>query len=122
MESRARHFPAGLARFLALRDQTCRTPYCNAPIRHSDHAQAVHRGGATTAVNGQGLCEGCNYVKEHPGWRVITHTEDGRHIADYTTPTGARHRSTAPPLPRPAVDISEIEATIAVALINHRAA
>lgn len=41
MESRARIFPRGLAAFIALRDQRCRTPYCDAPIRHSDHA---HRG------------------------------------------------------------------------------
>ncbi|TFV53995.1 HNH endonuclease, partial [Mycobacterium sp. PS03-16] len=38
MESRARRFPTGLAAFLDLRDQTCRTPYCDAPIRHHDHA------------------------------------------------------------------------------------
>ena len=35
MESVARPFPTGLARFIELRDQTCRTPYCDAPIRHT---------------------------------------------------------------------------------------
>lgn len=34
MESHARAFPKGLAAFIGIRDQTCRTPYCNAPIRH----------------------------------------------------------------------------------------
>ena len=38
MESRSRCFPRGLAGFIGLRDQTCRTPYCDAPIRHRDHA------------------------------------------------------------------------------------
>jgi hypothetical protein len=40
MESRARLFPEGLARYIAIRDDTCRTPYCDAPIRHTDHATA----------------------------------------------------------------------------------
>jgi hypothetical protein len=31
MESRARCFPKGLATFIGLRDQRCRTPYCDAP-------------------------------------------------------------------------------------------
>ncbi len=72
MESRARLFPTALARFIAFRDDTCRTPYCDAPIRHTDHATPHARGGATTAVNGVGTCEACNYAKEAPGWRVHT--------------------------------------------------
>ena len=47
MESRARIFPKGLAEFIGLRDQRCRTPYCDAPIRHRDHARPHRRGGAT---------------------------------------------------------------------------
>uniref|UniRef100_UPI0036F28F21 HNH endonuclease n=1 Tax=Mycobacterium simulans TaxID=627089 RepID=UPI0036F28F21 len=47
-----------------------RTPYCDAPIRHRDHARPRSRGGPTTADNGRGLCQRCNYVKESPGWRV----------------------------------------------------
>ncbi|MEV0673783.1 HNH endonuclease [Mycobacterium sp. NPDC050441] len=99
MESRSRRFPKGLARFIATRDRTCRTPYCNAPIRHIDHVQPHHRNGPTSAANGQGLCEHCNYVKEHPGWQVRTRTdESGRHTTEHITPTGATYRSTAPPL------------------------
>ena len=70
MESRSRFFPKGLAMFIGLRDQTCRTPYCDAPIRHRDHAQPRHRDGPTSADNGLGECERCNYAKESPGWRV----------------------------------------------------
>ncbi|MCV7206801.1 HNH endonuclease [Mycolicibacterium peregrinum] len=99
MESRSRRFPKGLARFIATRDQTCRTPYCDAPIRHVDHVKPHHRNGPTSAANGQGLCEHCNYAKEAPGWQVISGTDEaGRHTTDHITPTGATYRSTAPPL------------------------
>lgn len=100
MESRSRTFPTGLARFIATRDQTCRTPYCNAPIRHLDHIAAHTHSGPTTAHNGQGLCEHCNYVKEEPGWHSrTTYDRYGRHSTELTTPTGAIYTSTAPPMP-----------------------
>ncbi len=111
MESRSRRFPKGLARFIALRDATCRTPYCDAPIRHTDHATPAARGGPTTAVNGLGLCEACNYAKQAPGWQVnTTLADDGTHTAEYTTPTGTRYQSKAPPLPgRPELTADEVE-------------
>lgn len=100
MESRARMFPKGLAAFIALRDNTCRTPYCDAPIRHTDHVQRAASDGVTSAANGQGLCEACNYTKEAHGWHVTaTLGGDGTHTCHITTPTGHRHRSKAPPLP-----------------------
>ena len=99
MESRSRLFPKGLAQFIAFRDDTCRTPYCDAPVRHIDHAAPHSRGGPTAAGNGLGACEACNYAKEAPGWRVHTIDSDGRrHTAEYITPTGAHHESHAPPL------------------------
>ena len=79
MESRARLFPKGLSAFIDLRDDTCRTPYCDAPIRHHDHATPNARGGPTSAANGLGICEACNYTKEAPGWQVSTATDDTRH-------------------------------------------
>ncbi|MGH8917458.1 MAG: DUF222 domain-containing protein, partial [Acidimicrobiales bacterium] len=110
LESRARLFPRGLADFIELRDQRCRTPYCDAPIRHRDHATPHARGGPTTAANGLGSCERCNYTKEAAGWRVIAGNDDGsgRHSAEFTTPTGAHYNSTAPPLPTepPRVEVS----------------
>lgn len=123
MESRSRLFPSGLAQFIAVRDGTCRTPYCDAPIRHTDHAVPASRGGPTTAGNGTGRCEACNYTKEAPGWSVTTHTdENGTHTAVLTTPTGARHRSTAPPLAAwLRYDISAIEREIGVAVARHAA-
>ncbi|MEK0154256.1 HNH endonuclease [Arthrobacter oryzae] len=98
MDSRARIFPDGLRRFIQARDDTCRTPYCDAPIRHHDHIVAWHHGGPTSHSNGSGLCESCNYAKESPGW----HTEPRpgpRHTLQVQTPTGHTYRSTAPPLP-----------------------
>jgi hypothetical protein len=99
MDSRSRTFPEGLTQFVRLRDQTCRTPYCDAPIRHVDHAEPHARHGRTNALNGRGACERCNYVKEQRGWKVRTLFDPGgRHVAEHTTPTGATYRSTAPPI------------------------
>jgi hypothetical protein len=123
MESRSRRFPKSLAKFIRLRDQRCRTPYCDAPIRHLDHAQPRNRGGPTSGRNGRGACERCNYDKESPGWHVTTGEENGVHTAEFVTPTGARYRSTAPPAPgRPVIDISEIETRIGIAIARHDAA
>ena len=116
MESKARLFPKGLATFIALRDDACRTPYCDAPIRHTDHLDPHGRGGPTSGVNGAGNCESCNYAKEAPGWSVTAvDSDNGCHTAEYTTPTGAVHRSKAPPLPgRTRVEFSEIELRLAI--------
>jgi hypothetical protein len=121
MESRARAFPRGLAEFITLRDQTCRTPYCDAPIRHRDHITPAKNGGPTTATNGEGLCERCNYVKETPGWKVTAHDENGSHTTEYETPTKARYRSVAPPI-YSFVHTSEVEDAIGIRLIDLHAA
>lgn len=124
MESRARLFPRGLATFIGLRDQRCRTPYCDAPIRHRDHAQPHCRGGPTSADNGLGECERCNYAKEAAGWLVHTSTDEmNRHRAEFTTPTGAQYQSTAPPpIPPARVEISEVETAIGITLSKLHAA
>ena len=125
MESRSRLFPKGLAQFIAFRDDTCRTPYCDAPVRHIDHAAPHSRGGPTAAGNGLGACEACNYAKEAPGWRVHTIDSDGqRHTAEYITPTGAHHESHAPPLLNDVVIFrpSETEAILAQHLAGVTAA
>uniref|UniRef100_UPI003F9AAC5A HNH endonuclease n=1 Tax=Mycobacterium sp. TaxID=1785 RepID=UPI003F9AAC5A len=125
MESRARLFPRGLAAFIGLRDQRCRTPYCDAPIRHRDHARAWASGGVTSAGNGLGLCEQCNYVKEVAGWAVESGIDEKcRHTAEFTTPTGRRYRSGAPPLPTaPArMEISQMEIAVGIAFSGLHAA
>jgi hypothetical protein len=84
MDSRSRFFTGSLRSFLLLRDRYCRTPWCGAPIRHADHIQPAQSGGPTTAADGQGLCEACNYAKQADGW---THTRTGDTITT-RTPTG----------------------------------
>jgi uncharacterized protein DUF222 len=121
LESRARLFPRGLATFIGLRDQLCRTPYCDAPIRHSDHAQPHAKAGPTNAVNGLGLCERCNYIKEAASWRVTASVdESGTHAAEFTSPTGERYRSSAPPR-GPTVTVSKVEFRIGIALARYAA-
>ena len=89
----------GLAQFIGFRDQRCRTPYCDAPIRHIDHITPAARGGATSGDNGDGMCAACNYTKEAEGWVVVTElSAGGRHSLVVRTPTGVRYRSTAPPV------------------------
>ncbi|MFF1252543.1 HNH endonuclease [Pseudarthrobacter sp. NPDC058329] len=107
LDSKARLFPPGLKRFLQVRDDTCRTPYCDAPIRHHDHIIPWHTNGPTTSSNGQGLCEPCNHTKETPGWTSRTVTGPGqRHTVELHTPTGHTYRSTAPPLPGTAAAVA----------------
>ena len=121
LESRARHFPRGLAAFVELRDQRCRTPYCDAPIRHRDHAQPWAGGGITSAANGLGLCERCNYTKESAGWRVSTGIDETcTQTAEFTTPTGRTYRSTAPPR-APTIVFGDLEVRIGIALARHAA-
>ncbi|MDT5077059.1 MAG: hypothetical protein QOJ80_1696 [Mycobacterium sp.] len=116
MESRSRFFPKGLAHFIAIRDDTCRTPYCDAPIRHTDHAQPRARGGPTSLANGLGECEACNYAKEAPGWTVTVERPDhGDHRATFTTPTGLRRTSKSPPLPGGTrIEMSEVELRLSI--------
>lgn len=98
MESTSRRFDGLLRELITVRDQTCRTPYCDAPIRHIDHIEAHAAGGPTSYDNGQGLCENCNYRKEHPGWRSTRARGDGyRHTVHTITPTGHVYRSEPPP-------------------------
>ncbi len=108
MDSKRRTFRGKLRQLVVVRDQWCRTPWCDAPIAHVDHARRAARGGLTSAPNGQGLCEACNYTKEAPGWRADVVTSD-RHVIEITTPTGHRYRSSPPPQPGdpPPVSIEE---------------
>ncbi|CUR57603.1 conserved hypothetical protein [metagenome] len=93
LESSARCFPSGIADFIDLRDRRCRTPWCDAPIRHHDHIQAHTDGGPSSAINSQGLCEACNYTKQTVGWRARP-GPDG--TVTTVTPTGNTYRSPEP--------------------------
>ena len=95
MDGRGRCFRGGLARFVKLRDQVCRTPWCDAPIRHADHVRRRSAGGPTHGRNAQGLCEACNYAKDAPGWRSRPRP-DG--TIETTTPTGHTYLTRPPPV------------------------
>lgn len=98
MDSRARLFPTSLRRFIQARDDVCRTPYCDAPIRHHDHVVSWQNGATTNSSNGAGLCEACNHTKEIPGWSAVARPGP-RHTVELRTPTGHSYHSTAPPMP-----------------------
>jgi hypothetical protein len=100
MESKQRYFPPGQRHFIRLRDQYCRTPYCGAPIRHTDHIQPAAEDGPTTVANGQGYCEACNHTKQAPSWKTTVIANDHRiHQVETITPTRHHHRSRAPDPP-----------------------
>jgi hypothetical protein len=99
MDSRRRRFEGQLRHFVVLRDQFCRMPWCDAPIRHADHVVPRRGDGPTTDDNGEGLCESCNYAKEAPGWDLRAAQGGPGHLVAITTPTGSRHHSRAPDPP-----------------------
>lgn len=97
MESTRRIFPTGLRRFITARDDnTCRTPWCGAPIAHIDHVTPVRNAGPTTADNAQGLRIHCNQAKEAPRWHAQPEPDA---TITTTTPTGHTHTTRPPPLP-----------------------
>ena len=111
VDPRRRRFDGTLRRFIRIRDQVCRTPFCDAPIDDTDHVHSYAEGGPTEVDNGAGVCRRFNLVKEMPGWTVrVVHGDpagDGGvdpppghgHTIEITTPTGKTYRSTAPPVP-----------------------
>jgi hypothetical protein len=109
MESSRRAFTGALRRMVVAADRVCRTPWCDAPVRHADHVVPVHAGGATRFDNAQGLCEACNQAKEAPGWQHRSGTL--RRSVETTTPTGHRYASRSPALssPRPARPPTRLE-------------
>ncbi|WP_076258466.1 HNH endonuclease [Intrasporangium flavum] len=125
MDSSRRTFDGGLRRFVVARDGgVCRTPWCDAPIRHLDHVEDHASGGRTSAGNGQGLCVRCNHTKQLPGWRAVEHQGPGERAGPHrvvtTTPTGHAYASLAPPLvPGHVLDLSSpLERSLKVLLID----
>ncbi len=95
MDSRRRHFTGLLRRMLVLRDDVCRTPWCEAPIAHADHTVPARDQGATSFAQGGGRCARCNYGKEARGWAAAAPNE---HEIRLTTPLGHSYVSRPPPL------------------------
>jgi hypothetical protein len=117
MDSRRRLFTGQLRHQLVLANDICANPYCDAPVRHADHASPVRDGGPTTLDNAAGVCEACNYTKDLPGWTttILTRT-DGTKVLDLVSPTGHRQRSRAPAPPgAPDPIVQRVRALIGVA-------
>ena len=107
LESTRRRFPAGLSKMLAIRDDTCATPWCNNPIEDADHREPWGNGGTTSWDNATGLCKRCNQRKENRGWaysgtpdRLTVTTPTGHQYTVGTRPpiSQLRHDTTDPPL------------------------
>lgn len=108
MESRGRAFPPAMAKFLTLRDTSCRGPFCNAQTRQHDHIIPFAQGGPTSVVNGQDACAHCNQKEldtlsverlddpDHPGHRIAWTGHAG--VTRVTGPTSlVRPRRSAAP-------------------------
>ena len=102
VDPRRRLFRGEVRRFILLRDQRCRTPWCDAPIHDIDHAHRFADGGDTDPDNGVGHCRRFNLAKEIPGWESTTAraAEDAPSRLTIRTPTGHIYTSTAPELRR----------------------
>lgn len=97
MDSRRREFSGLLRRMVIFRDDVCRSPWCEAPIQHADHADAAAGGGETDWDNASGLCAACNYLKELSGWR---HKATAGAL-EVVTPTGHHYKTRTKPLSDP---------------------
>jgi len=101
-DSRARAFPAAMARFLTWRDTSCRGPFCNASIRHHDHVTPYARGGPTSLDNGQDACAHCNQKEDDA--LVVERVEDPErpgHRVAWTGYGGTTRTTTPSPLIEP---------------------
>jgi hypothetical protein len=99
-----RHFDGWLGKLIRLRDQTCRDPYCESPIRHLDHIIRRADDGPTTLENGRGTCErgelcSRNARLAHHPHRLRLPQRAAHHSHHHT------HRTPLPP-PRPRPTLS----------------
>lgn len=100
-ESIARAFSRPMAAFLRMRDTRCRGPFCDAPIRHSDHIHPHVTGGATSLGNGQGGCVFCNDKEDQPR-HVTRESSAPGHRVTWTSRHGTTRTTTATRLTPPA--------------------
>jgi hypothetical protein len=97
--------PPDLARYIRLRDGTCRFPGCNRRARHTqiDHTIQRQDGGPTQWDNLACLCEKHHHLKDETVWKVVQ-LDHG--ILQWTSPAG-RVYTTEPETQLPAPDTHE---------------
>ena len=70
-DSTRRRYSGFLAELIRARDRwRCAEPYCDAPIRDTDHIRRWADGGTTTFDQGRSTCQFHNQLREQPGWNV----------------------------------------------------
>ena len=95
VDARRRRFTGADRRFIEIRDQQCRGPFCDGAIRHVHHVEGYAEGGATTIENGAGTCAALNLALEMPGWSNRIETDGAFTV---TTPAGRTYATIPPPL------------------------
>jgi hypothetical protein len=95
MSTRTRLFRGELRKFLTWRDQTCAINTCGRPGEHADHVTPHALGGPTSAEDGQMLCSGDNFAKEHPDVVVTRNPDDS---TTWRMPTGHEYTQHPPPV------------------------
>ena len=92
--------PPDLARYIRLRDGTCRFPGCNRKAKHTeiDHTVQRQAGGLTQYDNLACLCEKHHHLKDETVWKVVQ-LPGG--VLEWTSPAG-RIYTTDPELELPA--------------------
>ena len=106
MESTARTYRGLLREFITLRDQRCRTPFCESDVKHIDHIKPVAEGGPTSADNAGVDCAHCNYTKGLPGYSA---TGTGRQITYRIGRLTMTSTPPRPPIAKPAEPLSGLE-------------
>ncbi|MRG59288.1 DUF222 domain-containing protein [Agromyces sp. CFH 90414] len=84
--------PADLAKWVRLRDETCRFPGCNRNARacELDHTLDWADGGRTAHDNLASLCPQHHHLKHETSWSV---RQLGDGVLEWRSPSGRRHRS-----------------------------
>ena len=83
MDARTRTFRGNLAKFVRLRDRTCRTPWCDAPVRHVDHVTDWQKSRTTSGRSGQGLLRGVQLRQD--GTTMAVQSRAGRQRDDHAS-------------------------------------
>ncbi|WP_350270703.1 DUF222 domain-containing protein [Brevibacterium sp. CBA3109] len=116
MDTRRREFSGLLRRMIVIRDDVCRSPWCDAQIKHADHATAYSAGGETDWDNASGLCAACNFAKELNGWKHISSPEK----LIVKTPTGHRYETRTKPIDARAAETDSADPELDVAKRRRR--